>query len=140
MSMEGKVINVTLVVTNKAKALDYYTNQVGFEKKTDLTGPNGYRWVTVGPKGQALEFALYEVGSMPDPDQQEFAKHWKPGTMPPIGIQVDDCKATHAELSARGVKFTRPPVDQPWGTSALFADPDGNLFNLTQLKGWPQGK
>ena len=138
--MEGKVINVTLVVTNKAKALDFYTNQVGFEKKTDLTGPNGYRWVTVGPKGQALEFALFELGSATDPEQQEWARHWKPGSTPPINIQVADCKAAAAELSARGVSFRMPPTDHPWGTAATFADPDGNLFTLSQLKGWSPAK
>jgi predicted enzyme related to lactoylglutathione lyase len=137
--MEGKVVNVTLVVKDKAKALEFYTRQVGFEKKTDLTGPNGYRWVTVGPKGQDLELALFELGSMVDPDQVEWSKRWAPGTSPPITILVADCKKTHAELSASGVEFARAPTDHPWGTAATFRDPDGNLFTISQLKAWSKG-
>jgi predicted enzyme related to lactoylglutathione lyase len=137
--MEGKVVNLTLVVTNQAKALEFYTNQVGFDKKTDVTGPNGYRWVTVGPKGQELEFALFELGSAVDPQQQEWSKRWTPGISPPIMIQVADCKKVHAELSAKGVKFPQAPLDHPWGTVATFADPDGNLFTISQPGGWSKG-
>ncbi len=131
--MEGKVVNLTLVVADKAKALEFYTRQVGFEKKTDLTGPNGYRWVTVGPKGQPLEFALFEVGSVSDPELKEWAQRWTPGMMPPITIEVADCRKVHAELSKQGVRFPREPMDQPWGTVATFADPDGNLFTISQF-------
>jgi predicted enzyme related to lactoylglutathione lyase len=138
--MEGKVSIVTLVVSDKAKALDFYTRQVGFEKKTDVTGPNGYRHVTVGPKAGDLELALFEVGSAVAPEQQRWAKDWKPGAAPPIVITVADCKKAYAELSANGVTFGQPPMEQPWGTAATFADADGNLFTLSQFASWPKPK
>jgi predicted enzyme related to lactoylglutathione lyase len=138
--MDGKIVNVTLVVRDKARALDFYTNQVGFEKKTDVTGPNGYRWVTVGPKGQELELALFELGSAVDPEQVEWSKHWVPGHAPPIQLQVADCRKTHAELSGKGVKFPHGPSDHPWGTVATFSDPDGNLFTISQLANWSKPK
>lgn len=133
--MDGKISGWSLVVTNKAKALDFYTQSVGFAKKTDVTGPNGYRYVTVGPKDQNLELALWEVGSSTDPTTQEWSQHWRPGCSPPIGITVADCAAAHRELSARGVQFSMPPTENPWATVATFKDPDGNLFTLTQFKG-----
>ncbi len=138
--MDGKIVNVTLVVADKAKALEFYTERVGFEKKTDVTGPNGYRWVTVGPRGQELELALFEIGSAVDPEQAEWAKRWVPGTSPPIQIRVADCKGTYAELSAKGVEFPHPPSEHPWGVAATFRDPDGNLFTISQLAGWSKGK
>jgi predicted enzyme related to lactoylglutathione lyase len=134
--MEGKVINLTLVVKDQEKALEFYTTQAGFEKKTDLTGPNGYRWVTIGLKGQDLEFALFVPGSVVDPEAKERTKHLAPGNSPAITIQVADCRKAYEELSGKGVKFVDPPADHPWGTVALFSDPDGNLFSLSQLKGW----
>lgn len=136
--MEGRITQVTLVVRDQAAALDFYTKKVGFEVKTDMTPPGGYRWVTVGPRGQDLELALFALGSATDPEQQAWSKSWAPGTAPPIVLRVADCRATYEELKARGVKFPQPPKDYPWGTAATFADPDGNLFSLSQppAGGW----
>jgi len=133
--MEAKVTQVTLVVTNQAKALSFYTEKVGFEKKTDFAPPGGYRWVTVGPVGQELEIALWEVGSAVDPVQREWSKQWAPGKAPPIVLRVNDCRKTYEELRARGVDFPQPPKDYPWGTAATFRDPDGNLFSMSQPPG-----
>lgn len=132
--MDGRIGSISLVVSNKARSLEFFTEKVGLEKKTDVTAPGGYRYVTVGPKGQDLELALFEIGSRPAPEQEELSKRWAPGTAPPIVVIVADCRETHAELAARGVTFLQPPVDHPWGTAATFSDPDGNLFTLSQLR------
>lgn len=48
-----------------------------------------------------------------------------------IGFNVADVDAAYAELAAKGVQFTMPPSQQPWGGyMAMFADPDGNIFYL----------
>ena len=137
--MDGKITVITLVVTNQAQSLDFFTERAGFEKKADITSPGGYRWVTVGLKGQDLELALFEVGSATDPSQREVSKNWAPAKTPPIALIVPDCRKTHQELSSRGVEFPQAPVEHPWGTSATFKDPDGNLFSITQPPGsWPK--
>ncbi len=130
--MEGRVTQLTLVVTNQARSLEFYTEKVGFEKKVDAPLPGGHRWVSVGPKGQELELALWEVGSTVDPDQKAWSKQWAPGRAPPIVLRVADCERTYQELHTRGVEFPQPPRVYPWGTSATFRDPDGNLFSLSQ--------
>lgn len=130
--MEGRITQITLVVANQAKSLQFFTEQVGFEKKTDVAAPGGYRWVTVGPAGQDLELALYEVGSGVDPEQKEWSRNWAPGKSPPIVLRVRDCRETFRELSARGVTFPQVPKDHPWGTAATFVDLDGNLFSISQ--------
>jgi predicted enzyme related to lactoylglutathione lyase len=134
--MDTKVASMTLVVTDKAKALAFFVEKVGFEKKTDVTGPNGYRYVTIGAKGQDFELALWEVGSSTDPQQQAWSKQWAPAKSPPLVLRVSDCRKAFEELSGRGVEFPQPPEDHPWGTAATFRDPDGNLFSLSQLKMW----
>ncbi len=130
--MEGRVAQLILLVTDQARSLDFYTRQVGFETKTDVTPPGGQRWVTVGPKGQELEIALWQIGSAVDPAQQEWSKEWAPARGPPIVLRVADCRKVHQELSSRGVEFPQPPKDYPWGTAATFRDPDGNLFSLSE--------
>ncbi len=131
-SLEGRITQVALVVTNQARALDFFTEKVGFEKKTDVTPPGGYRWVTVGPKGQDLELALWEKGSAADPSQNEWSAQWAPGRAPPIVLRVADCRKVYEELSAKGVAFPQVPKEYPWGTAATFRDPDGNLFSISQ--------
>ena len=50
-----------------------------------------------------------------------------------IGFMVPDLNAAHADLSAKGVKFTMGPGKMPWGGyMAMFVDPDGNEFYLDQ--------
>ena len=130
--MDGRISQVTLVVTNQARSLEFFTEKVGFEKKSDAPLPGGKRWVSVGPKGQDLELALWEIGSAVDPAQRAWSKNWSPGTAPPIVLRVADCQAVYREISARGVEFPQPPKEYPWGWAATFRDPDGNLFSLSQ--------
>ncbi len=137
--MDGKITVITLVVTNQARSLEFFTEKAGFEKKTDVSPPGGSRWGTVGLKAQELELALWEVGSATDPSQKELAKQWSPGTTPPILLQVPDCRHAHQAMSARGVDFVLPPMEHPWGTVATFKDPDGNLFSMNQPpSSWPK--
>jgi catechol 2,3-dioxygenase-like lactoylglutathione lyase family enzyme len=128
--MNAKITHVSLIVKNKDEAVEFYTNKVGFEKKADFNPPAGDRWVTVGPKGQDLELTLWQVGS---PDPNGSYSNWRPGSIPPIVMRVDDCKRTFAELKTRGVEFKQEPLEHPYGVSATFADPDGNLFQINQF-------
>ncbi len=130
--MEGRISQVTLVVADQARALEFYTQQVGFEKKTDVTVPGGPRWVTVGPRGEALELALWELGSAVDPDQRAWTANWGPGRAPPIVLRVASVQKVYEELHGRGVEFPQPPKVYPWGTAATFRDPDGNLFSISE--------
>ncbi len=121
-----RVESVPVIVRSKAAALEFYTSKLGFEKKTDVTN-YGYRWVTVGLKGQDIQLELWEVGS---PGALGESKDWKPGTAPPIVLLVDDCRKLFAELKTRGVEFKRELQAYPGGVSATFSDPDGNLFTI----------
>ncbi len=128
--MNAKITQFTLIVKNQQAALDFYTNKVGFEKKTDFTPPGSYRWVTVSPRGQDLELALFEAGTN---DPNGWSTNWRPGNNPPIVMNVDDCPKAFDELKSRGVQFMQEkPVEYPWGTSATFSDLDGNLFSINQ--------
>jgi catechol 2,3-dioxygenase-like lactoylglutathione lyase family enzyme len=137
--MDGKITQIVLAVTNQTRSLEFFTEKVGFVKKADVSLPGGSRWVSVAPKGQDLELALWQVGSPVDPSQKAVSSNWSPAKSPPIALIVSDCRKAHEELSARGVEFLAPPFEHPWGTSATFKDPDGNLFSMNQPPGsWPK--
>ncbi|HZW58180.1 MAG TPA: VOC family protein [Nitrososphaerales archaeon] len=129
--MIQKLAIVTIVVKDQAKALEFYTKEPGFEKRTDFTPQGNQRWVTVGPKGQDVEMSLFQVGSISDPKAPQ--NEWEPGRTPTWTFRTDDCRKDFEELKSRGVKFNETqPVEYPWGLVATFSDPDGNNFSPLQ--------
>jgi len=135
--MDAKITQVTLIVEDQSKALDFYTREVGFEKKIDFPTPYGYRWIAVGPKGQDFGLALAEAGW---PDTGGVGKRWKAGEAPPIVIEVEDCRKVYGELKSKGVGFKMELKDMPYGPAAIFADPDGNMFEITTPVVSPQAR
>src|SRR5712692_10642085 len=126
-----KLTLVTIVVKNQDAALDFYTKTLGFEKRADFSPPGNPRWVTVAPKGQDVEMALWEAGSKTTQQQPTSHQHAGNGTV--MNFKVKDCRKTFAELKARGVKFLTPqPVEYPYAIAAAFVDPDGNHFGIVE--------
>lgn len=134
--MIRKLTYATFYVTDQNKALDFYTKTLGFELRMDFAMENGFRWLTVGPKGQSdVEIILYSAnaGGMLD---EASAGHLKAllekGLMGAGVFETDDCQATYQELLAKGVEFLQPPQVRPYGVEAVFKDGCGNWFSLTQ--------
>ena len=130
-----KLSHAFLYVTDQDEALDWYTNKFGLEVRNDVTMEEaGMRWLTVGsPEQPDVEITLLIPG--PPPLSEEVGEEVKTllaqGALNGLIFQTDDCRKTYEELSARGVEFTSPPAKQPWGTFAIFKDPDGNQFVLS---------
>jgi predicted enzyme related to lactoylglutathione lyase len=106
-------------VSDQDKALDFYTNALGFETREDAT-IGDYRWVEVAPPGAETTIVL----SKGEAEQV--------GKIAGIVFHTRDIQATHERLRGRGVTFTEAPTAQPWGLQAQFADQDGNTFVLVQ--------
>lgn len=49
-----------------------------------------------------------------------------------IAFRIDNIEAAHDRAVAAGAELVHPPKAQPWGTSARYRDPDGNVIELTQ--------
>jgi catechol 2,3-dioxygenase-like lactoylglutathione lyase family enzyme len=125
-------INVTSVlVDDQAKALAFYTDVLGFVKKTDM--PAGeHRWLTVvspeAPDG--VELLL-------EPDEHPAARPFKEALvadgMPATSFAVDDVQAEFDRLSAKGVTFVQPPTPLGPVTTAVFDDTCGNLIQIASM-------
>jgi catechol 2,3-dioxygenase-like lactoylglutathione lyase family enzyme len=125
--------HVTIVVKDQNAALEFYTKKMGFEKKADYTNPGQPRWLTVGPKGQAIEMVLWQAGMGSDPNLP--ASHKQPGIGTRWVIEVDDVRKTFADLKAKGVKFKdAKPREEGWGFAADLTDPDGNHFTIHETR------
>ncbi|WFF07826.1 VOC family protein [Micromonospora sp. WMMD1076] len=126
-------INLTSVyVDDQDKALRFYTEVLGFVKKTDV--PTGeYRWLTVvspdAPDG--VELLL-------EPDAHPAAKAFKEALaddgIPLTQFAVDDVAAEHDRLRGLGVLFTQEPVDMGPVSTAVFDDTCGNLIQIAQYR------
>lgn len=111
---------VTIPVRDQERALAFYTQTLGFQIRTDQ--PFGeQRWIELGIPGADTEVVL-------------FTSHGHEvliGMFQPLVFWSDNVKKSYDELSSRGVEFLGPPKTEPWGTSAMFKDPDGNQFLLS---------
>jgi len=128
---------VSVWVLDQDAAKEFYTKQLGCEVTTDIKLDNGMRWLTVRPAGSAnQELLLMDPShSMLDPETAEQVRALvAKGALSPGVLSTTDCRADHAELAERGVEFTQPPADRPYGIEAVMRDDSGNWFSFTQRK------
>ena len=120
-------INVTSVlVDDQAKALAFYTDKLGFTVKNDID-LGEFRWLTVSGDNEGVELLL-------EPDAHPAAKVFKAALVedgiPYTSFEVDDVATTHADLVAKGVRFTQPPTNMGPVITAVLDDTCGNLIQL----------
>jgi len=117
----------TIVVSDQDKALNFYVNDLGWDKTEDAPMGPGMRWLTVAPKGAATHISL----SLPS--WYTTKPSLEMGINTGNAFATPDMKATYDELKKRGVKFKGVPETMPWGKlGAWFFDPDGNEFFVAE--------
>ena len=108
---------VAIPTGDQDRALKFWTEAVGCRVLTDQPmGPND-RWIELRIGSSDTRLVLGGGGVPGGPFHGAFA--------------CDNVEQTWRELSARGVEFIKPPKKEPWGTFAIFQDPDGNHFVLS---------
>ena len=134
-----RIANAQLWVHDQDEALAFYTEKVGMVTHADVTFPEmgGFRWLTVGPAGQPdIDIALMAIPGPPvmDADTADQVRDLMgKGFAGTVFLTTDDVRASYEELKARGVEFTEPPEERPYGIDSGFRDPSGNSMRLTQL-------
>jgi catechol 2,3-dioxygenase-like lactoylglutathione lyase family enzyme len=127
-------IYVTSVhVDDQQKALDFYTDVLGFEKKNDVPA-GGARWLTVvspaDPDGTEL---------LLEPDDHPAVRRLKTALqedgIPYTSFAVDDLHSEYERLTGLGVRFTQEPVAMGPVTTAVLDDTCGNLIQLAMMTG-----
>jgi predicted enzyme related to lactoylglutathione lyase len=134
--MITRLSHATVYVQDYDKALEFYTQKLGFEVRQDVKMEGGFRWLTVAPKGQPdLEIILYEpksTGRMDEATANQIRALVQRGALGAGVFNTDDCRRTYEELKSKGVEFVSPPKEQGYGIEAIFKDNSGNWFSLTQ--------
>jgi predicted enzyme related to lactoylglutathione lyase len=118
-------------VDDQEKALQFYTDKLGFEKKADFS-QGSYRWLTVAspedPEGVELQ-----LESNADPAGKAYHEAVYGQGQPAAQFLVDDVQAEHDRLAGEGVKFTTPVTSVTGSIIAVLDDTCGNLIQLTHL-------
>jgi catechol 2,3-dioxygenase-like lactoylglutathione lyase family enzyme len=127
-----KLVVTNVYVDDQDKALRFYTNVLGFVKKTEI--PMGEaRWLTVvapdDPDG--TELLLEPDGH---PAAGPFKRALVEDGIPFTSFAVKDVQAEYERLRSAGVHFTQPPVDMGPVTTAVLDDTCGNLIQIAQMK------
>lgn len=125
---------VGVYVRDQEEALAFYAGKLGFTVHTDV-GSGEYRWLTVQhPEQPAFQLGLFKPGPPVHDAATAQALHAlvAKGAMPPLVLQVDDCRATWQRLSAAGVEFNQEPVERYGTVDAGFRDPSGNGWKMIQ--------
>jgi len=134
-----RIATAQLWVHDQQAALEFYTEKIGFEVRTDVTMAEmgDFRWLTVGPVGQPdIAIVLMAIPGPPIVDEgtaEEIRSLMAKGFAGTVFLTTDDCRRSYEELHARGVEFTEKPEDRPYGVDCGFRDPSGNSVRLTQL-------
>ena len=123
-AMLEKVVYASVFVKDQDKALDFYTNVLGFEKRADNPTPGG-RFLAIGLKGQDFLLVLW-------PGTPGQGQPFQGRSTAAYTIETKDCRKTFEVLRSRGVKFETDVLEYPWGYVAVFQDPDGNRLQLRQ--------
>jgi predicted enzyme related to lactoylglutathione lyase len=126
-----KVKPTSVYVDDQDKAPRFYTEVLGFAKRTDFSqGP--YRWLSVAspeePDGTELQLALNNNPTAKAYQQAIFQQR-QPAAM----FFTDDVKGDYERFKARGAEFTMLPTDVTGSTVAVLNDACGNIIQLTQL-------
>jgi predicted enzyme related to lactoylglutathione lyase len=121
----------TLYVDEQEKALQFYTDKLGFQKKADFSQGN-YRWLTVASPEEPEGVELVLVSNA-NPAGKAYQEALRGQGQPAAQFLVNDVQAEHDRLAAKGVKFTKPVTSVTGSIIAVLDDTCGNLVQLVKL-------
>jgi catechol 2,3-dioxygenase-like lactoylglutathione lyase family enzyme len=119
----SEVHTITVPVSSQDRALAFYVDQLGFEKRMDVSFGEGQHWIEVAPAGAATTIALPPPGGAVTP-----------GVDTGIRLTTLDAEADHGRLRERGVDVDAEILRFGEGVPPMFSlrDPDGNTLYVVE--------
>ncbi len=112
---------VSIPVADQNRALDFYTEKLGFTIITDQPFNEKQRWIELRiPKAETRVVLFTAEG-----------EEKRIGSFMNMSYACEEIEKTYKELKDRGVEFEGPPKKEPWGNFAIFKDSEGNRFVLS---------
>jgi uncharacterized glyoxalase superfamily protein PhnB len=130
-----KTIGGTIVyVSNQSRAVEFYTQKLGFEVKSNMQFGDNIKWIEVAPKESNSTLSLVEPNrELLKTDEEINRAKMKIGTDTDVWFYANDIESTYEELKGKGVNLTKPEKQDWGGTMSILKDQDGNLFGLISV-------
>jgi len=112
---------VTVPTRDQDRAVQFWTDRVGFRVLTDQPFDDKQRWIELRIGDSDTRMVLFIMGE----------QGVQPGSMFNGALACDNVEKTYQEMRANGVEFVAEPTRQPWGMFAIFKDLDDNQFMLS---------
>ena len=134
--MISRLSHACVYVLNQDSAYDFYINKLGCKVHTDAAMGPGMRWLTVCPPAQPdMEITLMPIqaGMMLTEESAVQLRNLVQQGIFGFGVfECEDVFATYEELKAKGVRFSKAPVQESYGVATQFYDDSGNWWSLGQ--------
>jgi catechol 2,3-dioxygenase-like lactoylglutathione lyase family enzyme len=128
--MKQSIVHIALVVRDYDEAISFFTRTLNFVLVEDTYQPaQDKRWVVVAPPGSYGTTLLLARASKPE--QEAFVGNQAGGRVF-LFLSTDDFWRDYNQMIERGVRFIRPPSEEPYGIVAVFEDLYGNRWDLVQ--------
>lgn len=133
--MIDSIGGAVVIVSDQQKAIEFYTQKLGFELKSDIPigggSTEGLRWVEVAPKKSQSTISLMVPNPMMMSDGVEIEAIKKSiGAETGIWFYSKDMQSTYEELKGKGVDITAPEKQEWGGIMSKLKDQDGNSFSI----------
>jgi len=128
--MNQQLAHIAIVVSDYDEAIQFYTEKLNFILTEDTALSATKRWVLVTPPNSSCSLLLAKAAN----EEQKTRVGNQTGGRVFLFLYTDDFKRDYHSFLNRGVEFVREPVEESWGTVAVFKDLYGNLWDLIQRK------
>ena len=122
----SRLANVVIPVADPDRALQFYTEALGLEKRVDVPFGDGARWIEVAPSGADTPIAISPPGPSVTPGGKDTG----------ISLQTDDIDAYHTQLRDHGVDVDDEVSRFGDAVPPLFwfRDPEGNTLMVVEVR------
>ena len=129
--MKQQITHIALLVDDYDEAIQFYTKKLNFILKEDTVLSEAKRWVIITPPGSdGCSLLLAKSAN----DEQKSRVGNQTGGRVFLFLYTDDIERDYKNMKEQGIFFTREPIEEVWGTVAVFKDLYGNLWDLIEPK------
>ena len=130
-----KTIGGTIIyISNQSRAVEFYTQKLGFGVKSNMQFGDNIKWIEVALKESNSTLSLAESNrELLKTDEEINRAKMKIGTDTDVWFYANDIESTYEELKGKGINLTKPEKQDWGGTMSILKDQDGNLFGLISV-------
>jgi catechol 2,3-dioxygenase-like lactoylglutathione lyase family enzyme len=133
--MDMKIKLASVPIDDYDKALKFYTEVMGFEKKRDIPLGDGARWITVVSPEEPEGTELLLEPNAEYPAMKTLKESLVRDGIPFTAFEVKDVQEEYERMKKLGVEFTMEPTSMGMTTAAVLDDTCGNLIQIYQVTG-----